>query len=333
MDFAEQRKAELKRDFESVTGKSWNHFYCPILYRDEDTKLCRAHLINKAFREADRSWTVQRADVDNYYGSLFEADFVAMDKMNDPIAEEALVDKDVSRQFRPKFVLDGDVKEHYLPSNVDSVPEEHTTIAFHHDDSIVPYTLKIAPEEVVQSLDGRWEILVDKDVRLAAVVSLLKCAHLILFHLLGYGYALSSGGRHLGWEVLGRFFLKTRDLPKKKAIEFAKSHFKPYASVVRPVISMSADFKGTLTDGYFYACGSGANPWGLGIFIQFSGQTHTVIVPTLQDAYSAETFSRFLDSAFPSFEVRIGRIVPDRLELSAESHIVEWPGTTFDPTE
>ena len=165
MDWMEQRKAALKRDFESVTEKSWNHFYCPILYRDEDAELCRAHVINEAFREADRSWTVQRADVDNYYGSLFEADFVAMDKKDDPIVEEALVDKNVARQFRPKFVLDGDVKEHYIPSDVDSVPEGHTTFAFHLDDSIVPYTLKLAPEQVTQSLDGRWEVLVDKDIQ------------------------------------------------------------------------------------------------------------------------------------------------------------------------
>ena len=333
MDWMEQRKAALKRDFESVTEKSWNHFYCPILHRDEDAELCRAHVINEAFREADRSWTVQRADVDNYYGSLFEADFVAMDKKDDPIVEEALVDKDVARQFRPKFVLDGDVKEHYIPSDVDSVPEGHTTFAFHLDDSIVPYTLKLAPEQVTQSLDGRWEVLVDKDIRLAALVSLLKCAHLTLFHLLGYRYALSSGGLHLGREILGRFYLKTRGLPREKAIEIAKFHFKPYASVVRPVISMSADFKGTLTDGYFYACGSGANPWGLGILIKFSGQTHMVIVPTLQDADSAVTFSNFLDSSFPRIEARTGRILPDRFELSTESHMMEWPETTFDPTE
>ena len=333
MDWMDQRKADLKRDFESAAGKTWNYFYCPILHQDENTQLCRAHIINAAFKEADRSWTLQRADVDNYYGSLFEADFVAMDKKDDPIVEEALMDKDVARQFRPKFVLDGDVMEHYIPSSVDAVPEGHTTFAFHLDDGIVPYTLKLAPAQVMQSPDGRWEVLVDKDIRLAALVSLLKCAHLTLFHLLGYRYALSSGGLHLGKDILGRYFLQTRELPRKEAIEIAKSHFQPYASVVRPVISMSADFKGTLTDGYFYACGSGANTWGLGVLIQFSGQTHMVIVPTLLDAESAATYSSFLDSSFPIIEARTGRIFHDRFELSTESHMMEWPETTFDSTE
>ena len=333
MDNTHRKLSILKRDYEAVTGKSWNHFYCPILHRDEDIELCRAHVVNEAFRDADRSWTIQRADVDNYYGSLFEADFVAMGKKDANIVEEALVDKNVARQFSPKFVLDGDVQEHYIPSDPRCVPEEHTTLAFHLDDSIVPYTLKLAPEQVVQSLNRQWEVRVEKDIRLAALVSLLKCAHLTLFHLLGYRYALSSGGHHLGREVLGDFFLKTRGLPRARALEVAKSHFKPYASIVRPVISISTDFRGTLADGQFFAYGSGAMPWGLGVLIQFSRQTHMVIVPTLLDADSAATFSRFLNSSFPRIEARNGRILPDKIELSAKSHIMEWPETTYNPTE
>ena len=70
--------ARLNVDYTGVSGSPFYHFFCPILYRDEDTKLCRAHVINAAFRDSDRSCTVQRADVDAFYGSLFEAEFLAI---------------------------------------------------------------------------------------------------------------------------------------------------------------------------------------------------------------------------------------------------------------
>lgn len=290
-------------------------------------------MINGAFRDADRSWTIQRADVDNFYGSLFEADFVAMARKDSPIVEEALVDRDVARQFRPKFVLDGQVLEHYIPSDPDSVPEEHTALELNFNDRIIPYALKITPDEVEQNLDGHWEVQVEKDVSLAALVSLIKCAFLTLFHLLGYRYALSSGGRHIGRELLGDYFIKTHDLQRASAIEVAKSHFRPYSSVVRPVISASTDSEGTLTDGKLFVCGSGPMPWGLGVLIRFSGQTHTVIVPTLLDAESAATYISFLNSPFPRIEVRNGRFFEGRFEAAPSTHMIEWPGSAFEPLE
>ena len=329
----QQKLSALKRDYESVTGGSWNHFYCPVLYRDDDTELCRAHVVNKGFREADRSWTVQRKDVDNYYGTLFEADFLALERIGELLVEEALTDRNVARQFRPELVLDGEVQDYYFQPDRLSVPETHTRLDYYVNDQIVPLVLKLSPDEMEQSAEKRWQIIVEKDVRLAALASLLKAAHLTLFHRLGYQYALSSGGRYLGRQALGEFFFKTRNLHRTKALEFAESHFRPYASVVRPFISPSSDFKGTLTDGLFFACGSGPEPWGLQVLIRFGGQMHAVIVPTLVDAECAAMFSKFLDSPFPRVEMRMGRICQDRLEVSPKSQMVEWPETAYDPPE
>ena len=47
--------------------------------------------------------------------------------------------------------------------------------------------LKPTPSQRQAAQDGRAEISVDKDVRIHALVSLLKAAHLTLFHLMGYG--------------------------------------------------------------------------------------------------------------------------------------------------
>ena len=101
----EWRLRELKRDYESTEHRPWKHFFCPVLYRDEETELCRGHIINEAFKDADRSWTIQRSDVDGYYGSRFEADFLALEKIGTLIAEDALADKNLARQFRPEILL------------------------------------------------------------------------------------------------------------------------------------------------------------------------------------------------------------------------------------
>ena len=195
---------------------------------------------------------------------------------------------------------------------------------------IVPLAIKLSPEETERRLEGRWEIQVEKDIRIAALVSLLKCAHLTLFHRLGYRYVFSSGGHHLGREVLGEFYLENHTLAKSDAIEAAESYFRPYASAVRPVLSASPDLRETLKDGQFLACVSGATPWGIIVLIQFSGQMHAVIVPTLSDADTAALYWNFLKSPFPKIEVRVGRIHDDRLEFSPKPQIMEWPETLFD---
>ena len=74
------REKSLRVDFESVTGNPPQHFFlCRILFKDERAQLCRAHVINRRFRNSDPSWTIQRADVDAWFGTLFEDDFLALE--------------------------------------------------------------------------------------------------------------------------------------------------------------------------------------------------------------------------------------------------------------
>ena len=204
----ESRLEFMSADYESVTGSSFQHFFCPILYRDEDTEECRAHVVNRAFRESDRSWTVQRADVDSWYGTMFEDDFLAIERRNYPIAEDALTDRDLARRFRPRLTVDGDVVPHYVPHG--PVPESHTSVEVEIQGRPVQLGLKLSPNEFLASFSGKWEFQVEKDLRLPTVASVIKAAHLTMFHLLGYRYALSAGGFFLGKTVLGDIFLKTR---------------------------------------------------------------------------------------------------------------------------
>jgi len=70
-----QAKLEkLRSDYHQVRGAPFSHFFCPVLFSDEDVPLCKAHIVNLVFPDSSRIWTVQRKDVDNFYGSTFEAD-------------------------------------------------------------------------------------------------------------------------------------------------------------------------------------------------------------------------------------------------------------------
>ena len=75
MQVAVAKKLErLGLDYEEVSGRPFDHFFCPILFRDEDVELCKGHIVGQVFGGRER-WTVQRKDVDNFYGTAFEADF------------------------------------------------------------------------------------------------------------------------------------------------------------------------------------------------------------------------------------------------------------------
>ena len=104
----------LRADFESVTGNPFQDFFCPILFKDEKVRLCRAHVINRRFRDSDRSWTIQRADVDAWFGTLFEDDFLALEYKDQSVIEDALTDKDLTRRFRPRLTVDGQIVDYFL---------------------------------------------------------------------------------------------------------------------------------------------------------------------------------------------------------------------------
>lgn len=325
-----KRLEQMRADYESVSGRSWRFFYCPILHRDEETELCAGHVINQALEDADRSWTIQRKDVDNHYGTLFEGDFLALEQKVDLQVDEILTDRKLSRQFNPQIVIDGQAVDHYRPQGV--VPKQHSDLYVESPDGPVRLALKMPPDELEESFDERWEVVFGKDVRLAALVSLLKSAHLTLFHMLGYRYALSSGGYFLGKEILGDFFLNTKGVKRATALEMAKTHFKKYQSLVRPVVEMHFDFAGTLTDNTFLLCTIGDRFWAFNVLIRTGIQSHGVLVPILEDAESAARFHRFLESPFPILAVKIARWDRDReiWEGSSHTQMIEWPHADLD---
>ena len=233
MDTAlDRRLRDLRANYERVVGRPFVHFFCPLLFRDEDVELCRAHIINAAFSESN-ACTIQRKDVDNFYGAMFESDFVDLRHRGRPPVD-VVVDEVLSKRFRPKFVVEGREVDYYVPKG--PVPGDHSPFVLDGKSGPIRIALKIHPNETRAFADSSWQIQIEKDVRIAAVVSVLKAAHLTLFNMLGYEYALSPGGHLLGRAVLGEFYLENRDRPRSNALARAVPHFRQFAHMVRPVV-------------------------------------------------------------------------------------------------
>jgi hypothetical protein len=315
---------ELRSDYRQLKDGPFSHFFCPILFNDEDVPLCKAHIVNLAFADSSRIWTVQRKDVDNFYGSTFEADFVAVQYNEDPDLGKTITDKKLSQRFKPKILVDDAPVEFFAAR--DKVPKHFTSLVFDSDGTKVLLGLKISPEGMLQAVGKKWQIAIAKDVRLAALVSLIKAAHLTLFEMLGYRYALSLGGYFVGRQILGEFFLQNHNKRKGDVLEKAYPFFREFVHMVQPVESSGIDFQGTITDKRLLICkGNRTPPWAHIVFLKLSRSLHAVMIPILDQPYAAAKFMRFLQDENDSIEVALSRFEQDHWTIDKESAEIHWP--------
>ena len=150
-----QSKLEkLRADYSQIRGCPFAHFYCPILFKDEDVPLCKAHIINLAFPDSSRDWTVLRKDVDNFYGSNFEAEFVAIQYNEDRSLGKTITDKTLSKRFNPKILVDDKPVGFFVADG--DVPKHFTRIEFDNDGQIVQLGLKMSPKDILAAIGQKW---------------------------------------------------------------------------------------------------------------------------------------------------------------------------------
>lgn len=327
MNASDFKKLEgLRSDYQTVTGFPFEKFYCPILFRDENVELCRAHLVNQAFVGASRRWTIQRRDVDSFFGAFFESDFVKL-QFRDRRDEEPfaiLADRQRSRQLRPAVYLDGEKIEHYVAS--DEVPPEHSKFAVDFGGRTVSLGLKLHPDKTLSAADRNWEVRIDSDLRVGACVSLLKAAHLALFDKLGYRFALSAGGHFMGFNVLGEFFLRNHRLNRAQILANALAHYEEFANMVRPVEAGGDDLKGTAEDGLLYICTRGTElRWAFVVLIRTGEGVHAVLVPIMEDPIAIEVFLKFLRNDDSEFDAALTKYDGEQWLIAKESRRFHWP--------
>lgn len=321
----ERRLEALQRDFASVAGEPFSHFYCPITHLDEAAELCRGHIIPQLFPDSARDWVVQRKDVESFYGSRFEADFAAILYTEGGTPESVLLDKDLSRLFDITITADGKPIEYFFAK--DEVSQRFTGLDLRgRDDQQVFLGLKLDPTNTFDKASAKWETRVSKDIRLPALVSLLKAGYLTLYSLLGYRYALSSDGHFLGSAMLGWFFQQNKGKKKPAVVSSACRFFAPAAHMVRPALKTPGDIAGTITDKTMLICrGSKGEPWGVIVFVKTSQQKHAVLLPLTESEKARELFMSFLVNDTTEFSARFIRFEGDHWLENPKVLTIEWP--------
>lgn len=328
-DTLESRLDELRNDFAGVEGMPFKHFFCPILWIDEATELCLGHVVNKAFRRSSGIRVVQRKDVDGFYGSVVEAQFEVMVASGGKSASELMFDPNLNRKIRPRITVDGEECEYY-PYKGHKGPDDTLGQIRLDDGSQMEVVLKKSPSEVAAAENGNWQVDVDRDYRIAAVATLIKAAHLTLFHMLGYSYALSAAGEYVGRQILGTFYLENREKSLKHAREAADSYFGQFATMVRP-LTMVGDppSQGTAEDNTVFVCrGTSRRPFAMGVFVRIEEQLHCVLVPAFDHPDAVPTYLDFLQNANETLAktlVRYNRVSRSWEPITEDPTQITWP--------
>jgi len=323
-----QLLAALNADYYSVSGKTAQHFFCPVLYCDEDVPFCKAHIINASFPGADPTWTVQREDVDNHFGSVLESEFVKLRHRGKHRALDVLTDPKLAKQLRPRFQVEGEEVGHFMSE--DPAPEGFSPILVEGQAGSVRLVLKMTPEETLSALEKDWMVSTETDVRLQALGSLLKAAHLTLFHTMGYQYALSSGGRFMGNEVLGAFYRASVGKSRREALDLAQVHFRQFVNLVRPAPSAPSELLGTITDSLLYLCMHGGAPWAIAVLVRTADFMSVVLVPVFEEVEASARFVRFLKEPSSPFEVTLAKFAGDHWDVSPQSNRFHWPEANLE---
>jgi hypothetical protein len=226
---------------------------------------------------------------------------------------------------RPRIYL-GEQEISYFLSDGKRPPRGFQLVEFDVEGQIVLLNMKATVEQM--QVDN-WSIETKKDLRLPAFVSLLKAAHLSMFSLFGYRYALSYAGRFVGEDVLGKFYRMNTDVQtKKEAQRRALPFFKPFRHMVRPILHGSTAMEGTLSDGLVHLCASASgDPWGMIVFIRTGELRHAVLIPHQENAESLAIYLDFLKNDRELIHVMRGVYEPDaeRWLFESDRRAVNWP--------
>jgi hypothetical protein len=316
-----QKLAILNKNYTSIKNKPFNYFYCPILHKDEQTELCEGHIINKKFPNASRTTVVQRSDVDSFYGSHFENDFLKL-RFSDYSFEQIMLDDDIRKQVRPTFSINGNPIEISPIKPDENLPPNQSRSNFQFDKDKFFRTkpslesFGISPHFGAE-WEGKWGL---QDEIFVTIPALIKAAHLTLFRLLGYNYALSYVGKFIGYDLLGKFFLQNVRKPHREIQENAKSFFKPYINMINPV---KVSFRGTIEDELLFACASNGVLWGRIVIVYLGTKQLTqaaVMIPISATPQVQEIYHQFLEGKLSEFDTLLSKYNGSLLLPHTDAH-------------
>jgi hypothetical protein len=332
----EERLREHGEDFVRADdiGKPFTHFFCPILWVDEDVRLCMGHVVNQALGRSSKAQVVQRHDVDSWYAGVAEEDFQTLVKTRETDLVGAFLDPELNKKTKPCVIFDGKVIPHYLiprESDEDVRPRGHTRIRLERlggAPGAMDLVVKIAKAELAAQPDKKLGVVLARDYRVAALVSLIKAAHLTMFHLCGYRYALSAAGRYVGHDILGTFYLENRDKGIREARSLTTDYFREYVNMVRPVDKIvGGDSVGTVDDGCAFVCVNSNNvPFAQGVYVRTNDILNMVLLPHFAETDSVPAYLRFMANDVDDVEILHVVFDRERMAWHAGNRVrMKWP--------
>jgi hypothetical protein len=312
-----EKVSRLNQDFASLGDDSFRNFYCPILLVDDETDLCLGHVINEAIPNSSRVKVPQRADIDNFYGTVCESGIATFLEANvlGADAHTILSNAKLRKRLPWTLKLDGQTVKCYEDRGHTNPLDP--TIEF-RDRSGKVFTLAVKTSKDAFGDAGTFEIVIDRDYLPEVVASLLKAAHLSQFAVLGYQHVFSAGGLMLA-EILRKFFLENKKSLRAIAVAAMKQYFPQHAGMVMPLVGYDDRvLRGTVEDRRFMAClGSSGKWYALGTFIRTGDQMHVVLTP----CDSAENVDTYFD------------LIRDWKNKRFVYQLIEFvPGTDSSPT-
>jgi hypothetical protein len=248
----ERRIEQCRADYEAVTAKPCQHFFCPILWRDEPAEICRGHMVALG---TGSIWVPQRKDVDHFYGSVVEADLatIAEDRGKDPW--ELLLDPNRRPKHNFRLEVAGETVQLYMPRPEHLPVPGHTRIEVRNNDdqTICNIGIKVSPEKFREAMDGGVQLTVERDFRPSVIASILKAAHLTMVRMLGYEHVFSSGGIYVS-HILRTFYERSNGSHGVREEEVAR-HFLPHSNMIAPlVVKKEGLLPGTAEDNMLLSC-------------------------------------------------------------------------------
>jgi hypothetical protein len=326
----------MREEYARKEGQPFKYFYCPILLRDEETELCMGHIIPASLPNCCRARVVQRADVDNFYGSVAEADFGTLIEARERGLHGVVSDHSLRRRLNARILVEGEECRHYTFNG--QMAAGHSRITLEHQDGgdIVHLVLAKRPDELIASQGKQWNLVVERDCRISAMMTMVKAAYLTLFRMFGYRYALSASGLSVGRDMLGRFYEENRSKNLSDVRRAACAFFRPYRHMFRPVTECGGNApRGTIEDNRAGVCfGSSGLPWAVIVWVRVDKDLLAVLMPDVKHPDSAEAYWNFLNN--DREEISVSDAVYDaengRWEVSDKPARAVWPkqGDTFE---
>jgi hypothetical protein len=326
----ERARLRQQEDFTEVTGKPFEHFFCPLLLRDEPVELCMGHVIPQSLPDCVRSRVLQRKDIDNFYGRTAEADFGTLVEARGKGLKGIMQDPDLQRRIRPQLLMDGD-RQKYYPFLGGKSPH-HTRLSLQTEEGGKPVELVVAmkPEQFAVAQVKPCGFGFEYDCRLPTLVTMIKAAYLTLFRIHGYQFALSAGAFEIGRLLLGGFFLEHGANEGKALQKALKKCFLPYKHMVRPIDGFVGDHppRGTVEDYRSGICfGGSGKPFAQVVYIRVGAQSFGVLMPGYENADSVVAYHDFLKNDNEVLRVSSAWFNEQELqwEVSPEPMVTHWP--------